>query len=142
MKSLIDEQILDGIPEELIRPLLAMCMHALQPHTIESYKQLLKETRRLGRACGEAGGQGLFYIDLENSVNWRMYAMLDAQTWARKTDPDAEATDIEVNRWLVNVHSSGANRALLVAYERAGIDRRTLEERARAIVIEASDRDL
>jgi hypothetical protein len=142
MKPLIDEQVLEGIPEELIRPLLAMCIRALQPHTAESYKQLLKETRRLGRACSAAGGQSLFYIDLENIITRRMYPMLDAQTWARKTDPTAEATSIEVDRWIVDVHSSGTNRALLVTYERAGIDRRTLEERARVIVTEASDRDL
>jgi hypothetical protein len=142
MKPLIDEQVLEGIPEELVRPLLAMCIRALQPHTVESYKQLLKETRRLGRACGEAGGQSLFYIDLEDLVSRRMYPMLDAQTWARKTDPTAEATSIEIERWIVNVQSSGTNRALLVTYKRAGVDRRTLEERARVIVTEADDDDL
>ena len=142
MKPLIDEQVLEGIPEELIRPLLAMCIRTLQLHTVESYKQLLKETRRLGRACGETGGQSLFYIDLEDLVTRRMYPMLEAQTWARKTNPAAEAASIEIDRWIVDVHSSGTNRALLVSYERVGIDRRTLEERARVIVTEAGDRDL
>lgn len=140
-KPLVDESVLDGIPDELIRPLLAISIRAFRPHTINGYKQLLKEIRRLVRPCHEAGGESLFYIDIENMVNRRMQAMLDAQEWARKSDPVAEVTDIEINRWYVNIHSNGQNRALLVAYERAGVDRR-LEEKVRAVVTEASDRDV
>src|SRR5215213_10168258 len=123
MKSpLIDEQVLDGIPDELIRPLLAMSIRTFRPHTIESYKKLLKDARKLRQKCLELGGQSGYYLDLENMVNERMQAMTHAQAWARKADSEAEATSIDINRWRVNVHSNGHNRALLVAYERAGMD--------------------
>lgn len=139
-KPLVDERVLEGIPEELIRPLLAMSIRIFQPHTVESYKQLLKEIRQLAKPCGEAGGESLFYIDLKNMAERQMRAMLDAQTWVRKTDSTAEATSLEINRWYVNVHSTGYNRALLVAYERAGLDVNGV--RVRAVVTEATDRDI
>lgn len=59
-----------------------------------------------------------------------------------KTDPAAEATSSEINHWYVNVHSNGQNRAVLVAYERAGVDRRRTEEQVRAVVTEATERDV
>lgn len=70
-KPLVDESVLDGIPDELIRPLLAISIRASHPHTIPSYKQLLKEIRRLVGPCGGAGGESLYYIRVENqySVN-------------------------------------------------------------------------
>lgn len=142
-KTLVDERILDGIPDELIRPLLAISIRATRPNTIDDYKQLLKDIRKLVRSCSEAGGSSLYYIDVENAVEQRLAALLAAQKWARKTDTAAEAKHIGVNRWYVNIHSgNGDYRGLLVAYERAGLDRRRMEEKVRFVVTEASERDV
>lgn len=141
-KISIDESILDGIPDELIRPLLAISIRASRPHTIDGYKHLLKEIDKLTISCSEAGGESLYYIRVRNMVSQHMYAMLDAQKWVRKTDPAAKATSIAINRWSVDVFSQQQNRLLLVAYERAGIDQRRMEEKTRAVVTEASERDV
>ncbi len=142
-KTLIDESILDGIPDELIRPLLAISIRATRPNTIEDYKQLLKDIRKLIRPCSEAGGSSLYYIDVENAVEQRLAALLAAQKWARKTDTTAEAKYIGVNRWYVNIDSgNGDYRGLLVAYERTGFDGRRMKETGRYVITEASERDV
>lgn len=143
-KTLVDEIILEGIPEELIRPLLAISIRASRPQTIDGYKQLLKEIRKLTIPCGEAGGESLYYIRVRNLVSERMQAMLDAQTWARKKDPTAEAVSVDTNRWRVEIHSREQERnySLLVALERAGVDYNRGEEKVRAAVTEATERDV
>ena len=139
-KSLIDESILNGIPDELIRPLLAISIRASRPHTIASYKQLLKDIRRLSRLCGTAGGESLYYVDVQTNVEQAIQAMLDAQAWARKTDPIAEATSIYSDRWAVNVHSNGQNRELHVEYKPSGLTLNGV--RLRTVVTEVKDHDV
>lgn len=141
-KTLVDERILDGIPDGLVRPLLAISIRATRLNTIEDYKQLLKDIRKLSKPCHEAGGKSLYYVDVKNDVTRRLEALRAAQKWARKTDPAAEASDIGVNRWYVGVYSNDTYRGLLVAYERAGVDRRRMEEKIRLVVTEASERDV
>src|SRR5262245_42908560 len=74
-KPLVDESILDGIPDNLIRPLLAISIRATHAQTIEECKQLLKEIKKLIIPCGGAGGESLYYIDVRNIVSRRMYAL-------------------------------------------------------------------
>jgi hypothetical protein len=139
-KSLVDESILDGIPDELIRPLLAISIRASRPHTIPSYKQLLKDIRRLIGPCGDAGGESLYYVDVQTRVEQAMQAMLDAQAWVRKTDPAAEATSIYSDRWAVNVHSNGRNQELHVEYKPAGLTINGV--RLRTVVTEVKDHEM
>jgi hypothetical protein len=127
MRPLLDEEILDDIPDELIRPLLALCLRALKPNTIESYKQVLKEGRRLGRACRVTPSARLAYHLPETRVVVRLHRMQEAQAWAQKIDPDAEVTSILVNRWYVNTIIHGEQRPLLVEHHLIRPDRlRTL----------------
>lgn len=137
-QTLIDESVLDGIPDELIRPLLAISIRASHPHTRKGYQQLLADVRRLAAPCHTAGGESLYYIDVETRVQQYIHAMRAAEKWARQ--PDAEATSIETDQWAVEVHSQGQNRSLLVSYERAGVDPRNFEERVRLVVTETPPR--
>ena len=141
-KTLVDEQILDGIPDELIRPLLAISIRATRLSTIDDHKKLLKDIQNLTEPCYEARGESGYYLHVKNMVERRMEALIAAQRKARKTDPSAEATDIDVNRWYVGIHSNSAYRGFLVSYERAGLDRRRMEERIRLVVTEAGERDV
>jgi len=75
-------------------------------------------------------------------VSQRMYAMIDAEQWARQTDPIAAATGSAVNRWSVEVFSNGQNQTLLVAYERAGVNYQRREEKVRAVVTAANEKDV
>jgi hypothetical protein len=135
MKPLIDEQILADIPDELIRPLLAMCMRVLLPNTIVSYKQLLKESRRLDRASRIAPMSSLAYFRLERMATIRLDRLQEAQDWAQKSDPAAEVTLIGVNRWIVNTRIHGEQRPLFVEHQPIGV------YRSRTVITEANERD-
>ena len=67
-EPLVDESVLDDIPPELIRPLLAMSIRASHPHTIETYQALLDEMETLLYPCAKAGGESLYYVRVHNQI--------------------------------------------------------------------------
>jgi len=116
MKPLINEDVLKGIPEHLIRPLLAFSIRAAQINTLDDCALLLKEARRLGHACREASGNSLYFITIENMINQKMYALQDVEKSVKKSDESARAVNIEVDQWRVNVYQSGQNKDFTVCY--------------------------
>ena len=116
MRPLINEDILTGIPEHLIRPLLAFSIRASRVQTLNECILLLKEARRLGRACRDSGGTSLHFRIIENALSQKMYALQDVEKRAKKTDESAMAVNIEIDRWRVNVYQSGKNKDFTVHY--------------------------
>lgn len=138
---LIDERILDDIPDGLIRPLLAVCLIEMRTFSIEQHEQLIAVIQDLVRPYEDLEGEGLSHISIQNRLHRRLLAMRDAHDWAQKTDPEAQVTSVDINRWVVNVTSVGTRRRLLVAYESAGLDPELMEETLRPVVTEAGPAD-
>lgn len=142
-EPLIDESILEGIPDELIRPLLAISILESRTFTIEQHQQLIKEIDKFILPCHEIGGESLYYIRVQNRLYNRLYAMLDAQAGAQQIDPTAKASHADTNRWYVNIiYEDGRNEGVLVSYESTGLDTETMEEGTRPIVTKAGPGDL
>ena len=138
---LIDERILEDIPDALIRPLLAVCLIEMRTFSIEQHEQLIAAIQDLVRPYEDLEGEGLSHISIQNRLNQRLQAMRDAQDWAQETDPAAQVLSVEINRWFVDITSTGASRRLLVAYESAGLDPELMEETLRPVITEAGPAD-
>lgn len=141
-QMLIDESVLDGIPDELIRPLLAISIRATELHTIEDFEQLFKDIEKISRRCSDAGGQSLYYILVKNAAVRRLNAALAAENWGKQTDPTAKFGGIEISRWSVRVATSKEVRRLFVGYKPAGLDPDTMEEEIEFVITEASEDEL
>lgn len=140
-EPLVDESVLDDIPPELIRPLLAISIRASRPHTIETYQALLDEMEALLYPCAKAGGESLYYVRIRSRILQSMRAMIDAQTWGRQTDSELKATFVAPHRWMVILSKEGYEQDVLVNYVRDGVDRERMEEKLRPVVVEATEDD-
>ena len=67
--------------------------------------------------------------------------MQDAQQWLQAEGHDAEPTEVYVNRWYVGVRVDGRYKGYLVTYAPDGIDQEVMEEKTRAVVLEATEDD-
>ncbi len=137
--TLIDEQLLDSIPIDLIRPLLVLSIRAAHLHTIEDCRKLLKDVRKLSKRCSDAGGESLYYVHLYNVAAQRLHVLLAVQRKVRKMDPTAKAEDINISRWRVDVSTKGQYSSWFVSFKRGGLDQRRMEEYIRTVITEASD---
>ena len=140
-QPLVDESVLDDIPSELIRPLLAISIRATHPHTIETYQALLDEMEALLYPCAKAGGESVYYVRVRNQILQSMRAMIDAQTWGQQRDPALEASFVTHHRWMVTLSKAGYHQDVLIHYVRDGVDRERMEEKLRPVVVEATEDD-
>ncbi|MEM8529741.1 MAG: hypothetical protein AAGF95_02805 [Chloroflexota bacterium] len=140
-QPLVDESVLDDIPSELIRPLLAMSIRADRPHTIETYQALLDEMEPLMEACSKAGGQSLYYVKIRAKILRCMRVMIDAQTWGQQRDPALEATSVDIYSWVVGLSKEGYHQDVLLQYKGDGLDYETMEKKIRPVVVEATEDD-
>jgi hypothetical protein len=140
-ETTIDLSVLDDIPDALIRPLLAISILETHVHTIEEHERLLNAINTFFHSYRNLVGESLYYVDIKNRLDARLYALRDAQTWAQQTDPTAEATDAWIDRWAVDIFSKGTNRTVLVEYESVGLNPETMEEDARPVITDADPAD-
>ena len=138
-KTLVDEQLLDSIPDDLIRPLLVLSIRAAHLDTIEDCRKLLKDVRKISKRCSDAGGESLYYVHLYNIAAQRLDVLLAVQRKVRQTDPSAKAEYINISRWSVAVSTKGQYRSWFVSFKRGGLDKRRMEEYIRTVITEASD---
>ncbi|HEU5015991.1 MAG TPA: hypothetical protein VFT66_25935 [Roseiflexaceae bacterium] len=141
MKAKIDEQILENVPDELIRPLLALCMRALRENSIPEYRKLIRELNALREACTGLEEQ-LLWARLDAKIYLQMHAMLEAEKWAKKHGHTAKAISVYVNRWYVQMVVDGENKEYVISYADDGIDKRRMEQKRKAVVQEAIGDDM
>ena len=140
MPSIINQEVLDHVPDELIRPLLALCMRTLRYNSLETYGQVLQELSAI-HISNESEEVQFLRGRLRSAIQLRMRAMQDAQQWLQAEGHDAEPTEVYVNRWYVGMLVDSQRKGYLVAYEADGIDQEAMEEKARAVVLEATKDD-
>ena len=136
----LNEQILENVSPELIRPLLALCMRTLQPNSTGTYEQLIQEIQSVSRVCHNLEEE-LLCTRLKGMAHVRMQAMRDAQEWVEKQGDEADSIDVHVNRWYVEMLVNGENRAYVVSYVDDGVDRQRMERKVKALVVEATEGD-
>jgi hypothetical protein len=136
----IDQHILDQVPDDLIRPLLALCMRTLRYNSFTTYEQLLQELRTI-RATDESLDVQLLWSHLTGIIRLRMRAMQDAKEWLHLQGQIAEPTEVYVNRWYVGMMVDSQPKGYLVSYTDDGIDYEAMERKSRAVVREATEDD-
>lgn len=141
-KPFIDETVLDSIPDVLIRPLLAISIRSTEINSLEDYEELLKDIEKISKACSDAGGQSLYYVNVKSAITQRLEAAQAAMDWVHQTDPSADFGGIEISRWNVHVYSDKNVRNLFVGYKPAGLDPTTMEEDIEFVITEAGKDEL
>jgi hypothetical protein len=141
-QTLIDESVLNGIPDELIRPLLAISIRATELYSTEDFEQLFKDIQKIREAASNAEPQSLYYVHVENAATRRLCALQAAEDWAKQTDPAAHFGGIEISRWSIHVYSGKDVRRLFVSYKPTGLDPLSMEEKIEFVITEASEDEL
>jgi hypothetical protein len=140
MSPIINQEILNSVPDELIRPLLALCMRTLQYNSRETYEDILEELNAI-QTSNEIQAVQFLRGRLRSAVQLRICAMQDVQQWLRANGQDAEPTEVYVNRWYVGMLVDGQRKGYLVSHAPDGIDQEAMEEKSRAVVLEATQDD-
>jgi hypothetical protein len=140
MSPIINQEILNSVPDELIRPLLALCMRTLQYNSRETYEDILEELNAI-QTSNEIQEVQFLRGRLRSAVQLRICAMQDVQQWLRAKGQDAEPTEVYVNRWYVGMLVDGQRKGYLVSHEPDSIDQEAMEEKSRAVVLEATQDD-
>jgi hypothetical protein len=140
MKPTVDQQILEQIPDELVRPLLALCMRTLRYNSVDTYQQLIHELDALREVCTGLDEQ-LLWSRLNSMIQLRLIAMLNVQQWAQERGHSAEPAGVYINRWYIDMIVDGKNKGYLVSYADDGVDEERMERKSKAVVIEATEDD-